>query len=101
MRNILSWNEKIWTFDVELQSIATQNRVARNEDKTKGANLLNIKAMVSLPLKEESMTITLSAKNLLNRRYYNHLSFYRKLEVPEPGRNFQISLNVPFKLKNN
>jgi iron complex outermembrane receptor protein len=76
----------------EVQTIATQNRVARNEDRTPGANLVRLSASVHLPYAD----VVLSAHNLLNTAYFNHLSFYRKVEIPEPGRNIQLLIKIPF-----
>ena len=41
--------------------------------------------------------LMLMIPNIIWSKYYNHLSFYRKVEIPEPGRSFQISIKVPFK----
>ena len=76
-----------------------QNQVARNEDRTPGATLLNLNAMVDIPIVRKKASISFALQNLLNKKYYNHLSFYRKIEIPEPGRNFQLSLNIPFTIK--
>ena len=35
-------------------------------------------------------------RNVFDTPFYNHLSFYRKLNVPEPGRNVQVILKIPF-----
>jgi iron complex outermembrane recepter protein len=35
-------------------------------------------------------------QNLLNTVYWNHLSYYRQIGLPEAGRNVQLSLNIPF-----
>ncbi len=99
MRNILTWKQKCFQIHTELQSIAPQNSVSRNEDTTPGANLWNMGAMINIPICGTDVEITLSAQNLLNKKYYNHLSFYRKVEIPEPGRNFQLLIKVPFKNK--
>jgi iron complex outermembrane receptor protein len=82
----------------ELESIAPQNRVAKNEDRTRGANLVNLGATVQLHLAGTAIELALSVHNLLNASYHNHLSFYRKVEIPEPGRNIQLSIKIPFKL---
>lgn len=81
----------------EWQSITKQNRVDRNEDRTPGANLFHIAGSLDLPVAGTEVEITLTVRNLFNTRYYNHLSFYRKVEIPEPGRNFQLLIKVPFK----
>lgn len=97
LRNTLSWEKKRMRFYVEHQYIADQNRVARNEDPTEGAQLLNLGAGFRIPVGGTDIELTLSARNLLNTKYYNHLSFYRKVEIPEPGRNFQLLIKIPFK----
>ncbi|MDR1611117.1 MAG: TonB-dependent receptor, partial [Candidatus Symbiothrix sp.] len=99
MRNCLIWNIKPFQLRAELQSIAAQNRVARNEDKTGGANLVHLGILADLSLFETKAKLALSVQNLFNAAYYNHLSFYRKIEIPEQGRNIQLSIKVPFKCK--
>jgi iron complex outermembrane receptor protein len=99
MRNRLECRVKALQFHMELHSIATQNRVARNEDITPGATLLHLGAMAGVPLKGTNLEVVFSIRNLFNTAYYNHLSFYRKVEIPEPGRNFQLLIKVPFKSK--
>ncbi|MDH6306307.1 iron complex outermembrane receptor protein [Parabacteroides sp. PF5-5] len=97
LRNTLSWERGKLRLYAEHHWIADQNRTDRNEDPTPGANLFHAGAAVSIPLGATEAEITLSARNLLNTKYYNHLSFYRKVEIPEPGRNFQVIIKVPFK----
>ncbi len=97
--NILTLNVKNMQVYAELHSIATQNRVAKNESKTDGANLVNLGGNVHIPIGHTMLDISLSLRNLFNTKYYNHLSFYRKVEIPEPGRNFQLLIKVPFKSK--
>ena len=98
MRNTLTWQRKQVMLYAEWQSIARQNRVDRNEDRTPGANLFHLGGSLNIPIRgNQAIEITLTARNIFNTRYYNHLSFYRKVEIPEPGRNFQILIKVPFK----
>ena len=91
MRNTLTWQRKQVMLYAEWQSIARQNRVDRNEDRTPGANLFHLGGSLNIPIRgNQAIEITLTARNIFNTRYYNHLSFYRKVEIPEPGRNFQL-----------
>ncbi len=46
-----------------------------------------------------TLQITLQVRNLLNRKYFNHISYYRLIHVPEPGRNFILTLSVPFETR--
>ena len=97
MRNTLTWKAKVFKIYAEWQAVSSQNEVSRNEETTPGHNLWNMGASANVPLFKTKVELTLSAQNLLNEKYYNHLSFYRKMEIPEPGRNFQLLIKVPFK----
>lgn len=99
MRNTLTWKVKKFQLYAELHSIAPQNKVAKNEDPTPGANLINLGGSVSIPFSAIVLDISLSVRNLLDTKYYNHLSFYRKVEIPEPGRNIQLLIKIPFNIK--
>lgn len=98
MRNIIRYSPKRWSVYAELYSIARQTNIAKNEQQTAGANLLNMGISYSLPIRGNYIELSLSAKNILNKKYFNHLSFYRKVEIPEPGRNIQLSILIPLKI---
>lgn len=79
------------------RNVAAQNRV-RNELATPGYRLLDASIAVQLPYtaKDKMIQLIFQAQNLLNTKHYNHLSFYRPLGLPEIGRNFVLSLSIPF-----
>ena len=97
LRNILTFSHKKFHFFAELQTIAKQNRVAKNESKTDGANLIHFGGSINIPVGSTRLDISLSLRNVFDTKYFNHLSFYRKVEIPEPGRNFQLLIKIPFK----
>jgi iron complex outermembrane receptor protein len=99
LRNILALRFKTIQAYAELHSIARQDRVAKNESTTGGAHLIHLGGSIHVPLRNTALNISLSLRNLFDAKYYNHLSFYRKVEIPEPGRNFQILIKIPFKSK--
>ena len=66
-----------------------KNRVDRKRPHA-GCKPLSQLALLIYPVAGTEVEITLTVRNLFNTRYYNHLSFYRKVEIPEPGRNFQL-----------
>ncbi len=99
MRNVLAWEHNRFRIYAELHSIAAQNRVSRNESTTPGASLWNMGATVNIPTGGGDVEITLSAQNMLDTKYWNHISFYRQVEIPEPGRNFQLLIKIPFNKK--
>lgn len=94
--NTLTWRHKAYSVYGEWKYTTAQNRVAQNEAKTKSWNVLNFGATANLNFAGVETEITLSAHNVLNTKYYNHLSFYRKVEIPEQGRNFQLLIKIPF-----
>lgn len=99
MRNTFTWKGNNFQLYTELHSIANQNRVARNESPTSGVNLINIAGSINIPINKTMVNVSLSLGNLFDTKYYNHLSFYRKVEIPEPGRNLQLLVKIPFKSK--
>jgi len=84
-------------FNLDWILVAAQNQTDRNEDPTPGYNLLQLQAGWQHPLDEGRMLLLrLQAHNLLNRPYFNHLSRYRLIQLPEPGRNLQLILTLQF-----
>jgi iron complex outermembrane receptor protein len=96
LRQTLRWEAAPFVLLLQWQSVAAQRRIARNEDPTPGAQLFHATLVLTLP----SATLTLAARNLTDKRFFNHVSFYRKVEIPEPGRNVQLLISIPIKIKN-
>ncbi|MDZ7608213.1 MAG: TonB-dependent receptor [Cyclobacteriaceae bacterium] len=84
-----------YNISAEYQFFAAQNRVDRNEHATPGYNLVGLTTSTDIRLGKKNLRLSLSAINLLNTKYMNHLSRYRILNLPEQGRNIIVSLNVP------
>ena len=99
LRQTLSFEKSGFNIYVQSHIIGVQKRIARNEDITKSASLWHGGVSYELPFKKYKAELILSARNIFNVRYYNHLSFYRKMEIPEPGRSFNLMLKIPFKAK--
>jgi iron complex outermembrane recepter protein len=79
--------------------VARQSLVDRDlkETSTAGYGLMNVK----LGLSYRKLNFSLAVDNLLNRYYYEHLSYYRDpfssgTKVPEPGRNFFTQVRYMF-----
>lgn len=73
-----------------------QHRIARNEEVTNGYAVLGAGIHSSLNWNSFRLELQLTVDNLTNEKYFNHMSFYRALEIPEMGRNFQLILKIPF-----
>lgn len=81
---------------LEWQVVGTQDIIVPPEEKTKGHQLLNASIGKKFKLGENQLEITLRGENLLDKRYYDHTSYYRLMGVPEPGRNFSAMVSWNF-----
>lgn len=73
----------------------TSATVAQNEATTPAYNLVEAGISGSLPWGKHPPQWSLMVQNLLNTSYFNALSRYRILNIPEQGRNVVLSLRVP------
>ncbi len=79
------------------QWYAKQSRVGFDEAKTEGASLFNAGAGFDYRFTPKFVVnFNLQVQNIFNTRYLNHMSLYRRLNIPEPGRNIQVFLRIPF-----
>ncbi len=87
---------------VSSRTTAAQNRVARNEPATDGFQLFHCSLGTGIVIGRQVLSIRFQVNNILNTKYYVHLNQYRRLNIPEPGRNFQLTLKLPlqYHLKN-
>lgn len=86
-----------YQFSFGHQWIADQNRVAQAEDMTPGATLFHLSAGFDYKISSKStIRVNMQVQNIFDTRYLNHLSFYRKINIPEPGRNIQLFIRIPF-----
>ncbi|MCR5180980.1 MAG: TonB-dependent receptor [Bacteroidaceae bacterium] len=81
---------------VNARIVGAQNEIVPPEQPTDGYWTLNLSAKKQIPLRNCKVNIALHADNLLNRRYYDHTSFYRLINVPEPGRNVSMMVGVEY-----
>jgi iron complex outermembrane receptor protein len=98
----LGWKlPDVWKLDnasiyVRHRHVWAQDRVDRNERPTPGYDLLEAGIGTRVRFGRQAIDITLSAQNLLDTPYLNHLSRYRLINVVEQGRNVVLTLRVPF-----
>lgn len=81
-----------------LRITAKQDEIVPPENPTEGYSLLSIGATTKMSLfsKKHLLTLQFKLNNVFNDKVFNHTSFYRLVEVPEPGRNFSINLTQTF-----
>lgn len=73
-----------------------QDRVASFESTSDGYVLFDLHLGGSFKWSRQFFDVSLSATNLLNTGYMNHLSVVRDSGVREMGRNVSVRLKVPF-----
>ncbi|MGF1585100.1 MAG: TonB-dependent receptor [Bacteroidales bacterium] len=80
-------------FDIEYAG--KQSRIVPPEKETAAYELVHLVAGTKIVRNNSQFEFSLRVHNLLNRRYLNHVSYYRLINAPEAGRNFIFSLKVP------
>ncbi len=75
---------------------AAQNDIVPPEEPTDGYQVVNLGLGGDVKLSNRKVNISLQVQNLLNNKYFNHTSYYRLINVPEPGRNFIVNVSIPF-----
>ncbi len=86
-------------FEISHRYVAAQNRVDRNERTTPAYHLFDLSSSFVLNWKRQKFVLGLQVQNVFNVTYYQHLSRYRLINVPEQGRNVVLSLKVPFGIR--
>jgi iron complex outermembrane receptor protein len=96
-RTSLRYGNRLFFTEVEGRAIARQDRVDPNlrEQPTPGYVLLGVRGGVH----HRRLNLAAGVDNLLNRFYYDHLSFQRDpfrtgVRVPDPGRNLYLNLSI-------
>lgn len=79
----------------EFLTVGRQDRVFNNETPTAGYGTANLTASYILAKTHAAHVFSLSAYNLNNKLYYNHISFIKELS-PEIGRGLRFSYTVRF-----
>lgn len=91
-------NRQSTNFSLGVKYISEQTRVAQNEVPnycTPAATILYCALNYTFNNKASSPKVVFRIDNLLNTEYYHHVCIYRRLNIPEPGRNIQLKLIVP------
>jgi len=83
----------------EMIAVAKQDQVARNELITPGYQVFNLSFSTKVITRYFPLGIDFQWQNIFNTKYFNHLSFYRHLQLPEAGSNFQLLLTIPINAK--
>ncbi|HUH33755.1 MAG TPA: TonB-dependent receptor, partial [Daejeonella sp.] len=93
---------------IALNNVFKQNRIDQFETPTPGYTLVNASAGTTFMLNKQPLRLNISANNLFNKAYYDHLSRFKpgRLDEGNPtegyynqGRNISVGLYLPFVLK--
>lgn len=76
--------------------VGDQNSIVPPEKATEGYKILNFTVGKTFAWNNYLLKMNIQCSNLLNKKYYDHTSYYRLIDVPEPGRNFSIIIGLDF-----
>ena len=84
---------------VGMRNYLKQDRAAEDEIPTPGYSLFDAGIGSEVCLFDLRFMTVLNVTNLLDKKYYDHLSLLKPLGVLDMGRNISLSINVPFEVK--
>lgn len=80
---------------VGLTNVFKQDRFDSFETETNGYTLIDAGIGTSLKVKNGKVNVWLTAQNLGNKLYYNHLSRYKPAGIYNAGRNISFGISLP------
>lgn len=91
-----TWGQPSITIDY--RETAAQNRIIPPEKRSNGYRTFDVSFQTELAIFQNFLPLKLKIKinNVFDTKYFDHSSFYRLIEVPEPGRNATLSIHIPF-----
>lgn len=78
-----------------------QNNAAPDETVTSGYTLIDLSTGGNIKWKNQLVFIGISANNIFDVKYIDHLSTLKEVNFYNPGRNIALTLKVPFGITNN
>lgn len=82
-----------------VNTIFAQKNIDAYETPTLTYMLLNASVGAEIMLGKQPLQLTIGVTNLLDRKYFNHLSRLKQDGIYNMGRNIVVSLRLPFDLK--
>lgn len=96
----LKWTLDRWLsmqdiyFKLDYQYVMRQNRIVPPETETPAYQLWHFSTGTNGRIAKMNWALTFQIKNILNTKYYNHMSYYRMINMPEPARTFTVNLSI-------
>jgi iron complex outermembrane receptor protein len=86
---------------LEMETHFTQDRIDVFETVTPGYVLLNFNVGTRLKVQKQLWTLYISGTNLLDTKYYDHLSRLKEVGIYNMGRRITLGLVIPFGIYTN
>ena len=86
-------------FKIDFNYSFEQNKPSEFETLSQSYFLMDIKIGTEFKLRKQSFFLDISATNILNQTYIDHLSTLKDLGIYDMGRSIKLSLTIPFKIK--
>ena len=77
-----------------------QNNAAPDETTTAGYTLIDLSIGGNIQIKDQFISLSISVNNLFDKKYIDHLSTLKEVNLYNPGRNISVNLKVPFGISN-
>lgn len=77
-----------------------QNNPAIEESATEGYTIIDLGIGGNLKIGKEEFLFGVSANNLFDKKYVDHLSTIKEVGYFNPGRNITFSMKLPFRVEN-
>ena len=84
---------------VNTNAAFNQYNVAPDETTTPGYTLVDLSIGGKIKIRSQFVSISLSANNIMDTKYIDHLSTLKEVNIYDPGRNFSLHLKIPFGAK--
>jgi iron complex outermembrane recepter protein len=75
-----------------------QNNAAPGETVTNGYTLFDLSIGGNIKMKNQTVFIGFSANNIFDKKYVDHLSTLKEVNLYNPGRNLALTLRIPFEI---
>jgi iron complex outermembrane receptor protein len=77
-----------------------QNNAAPDETTTAGYTLIDLSLGGTIKMRSQSVSLIISANNIMDTKYVDHLSTLKEVNLYNPGRNISFSMKIPFGIIN-
>lgn len=96
--------DKLWFmrsayFSVNSTTAFDQNNAAPDETATSGYTLVDLSLGENIKVMNQQISLSLSANNIFDNKYIDHLSTLKEVNRFNAGRNIALSLKIPFGVK--